>query len=402
MANGGAAALTVVLKRIDTTLLALPRPLQLAAIIATIAFMTWQSLPNVPREFTDLSRFSALRDIQQTPVYGTDTIADTYEAKVILNAPADMYTKTQLAQTLVEAETWSKAASAPYPPAVLLAEAGLYAVGHRLGIELYGMILICAAAFVGMSAWYFLQTRWYLFPLLYLNFTYFSERFVAVQDGSYLVMLVIVMGALLLARAGASACHGLIAVAIDMKLSPLFYAANLLRMPRRAAAIFIAVIVAGLVLPYFIWDNYLYIFTFHEEIKGSMGGLAAGLVFGVMFSVLLLYVQARRGFDWEERIGWGLLPMGMFLAMKMNVPRHVLILLLVPDKTGTRNIIAAIALALHALAPDTIRFGDTLSIATVLLFSALAWQLRTIGWETVREDLRRPAETLPMMFLRQR
>ncbi len=341
----------------------------------------------------------ALHTIAQPESFGTDTIADTYAARVILNDPLDMYTKAHLEQTPLEAATWTKAASAPYPPAVLLAEAGLYAAGARLGIGLYGMVLLVAIAFVGLSAYYFLQTRWYLFPVLYLNFSYFSWRFVSVQDCSYLVMLVTIMAALLLARAGRPFCHALMAVAIDMKLSPLFYVTEMIRMKRRTAVLFGAILCAGLILPWFIWDHYADIFLFHDEIKGGPGGFAAGIVFAGLFSVLLWYVESRRGFDLEERIGWGLVPFGMFLAMKMNVPRHLLILLLVPDKRGARNLIAAFSLAVPIIVPGA-RFGAALPVASVLLFGVLGWHLNAIGWDVVRHDLTHPRETLQRILAR--
>ena len=89
-----------------------------------------------------------------------------------------------------------------------------------------------------MSARYFLQTRWYLFPALYLNFVYFGERFVYVQDCSYLVVLTVLMAALHLARRGHAASHALVALATVMKLSPVvFYLANLGRMRRWDAAL---------------------------------------------------------------------------------------------------------------------------------------------------------------------
>lgn len=382
----------------DAFLMAVPKGARWALIAATLLAMAWQSLPNVPRAWVDFATVPGLRGTAQESSFGTDTIADAYESKVILNDPLDMYTKAGLPQTALEAETWSKSASAPYPPAMLLAEAGLYAIGQRTGLGLYGMILILGALFMGASAWYFLQTRWYLFPLLYLNFSYFSHRFVYVQDGSYMVMLVVIVAALLLARAGRSSCHALMAVATIMKLSPLYYLTNLPLMSRRAALLFGAVLVTGLVLPYFVWDNYAYIYLFHDELKGGRSGLVAGVGFSALFGALLWYVEARRGFDWEDRIGWGLIPFGMFLAMKMNVPRHLLILLLVPDKRGIRNAIAAFALLVPALLPGSVRFGATLPIASALLFFTLGWHLRQIGWPTVSDDCRHPRRTLRMMW----
>ena len=64
----------------------------------------------------------------------------------------------------------------------MLTAAGLYAIGEAIGIGFYGMVLLLATLFIALSLWYFLNTRWYLFPLLYLNFTYLGHRFVYVQD----------------------------------------------------------------------------------------------------------------------------------------------------------------------------------------------------------------------------
>jgi len=383
------------MSRLDAYLRARPRFIQLLCVALTLAAMVWQCLPNVPREYVDYAHVPLLRNITQPATFGTDTIADMYEAKVILNDPLDMYTKRKLEQTPLEAETWSKSASAPYPPIVLLAESALYTIGQRIGVGFYAMVLLVAALFIGLSAYYFLQTRWYLFPLLYLNFAYFGQRFVAVQDGSYLIMLLVIMAALLLARAGRPLCHLLMAIAIDMKLSPLFYVTTVPHMRRRTAVTFLLIIVVGLALPSLIRENYRYIFLFHDELKGGPSGLISGLVIGAAFSLMLWYVETRTSADLEDRIGWALIPFGMFLAMKMNVPRHLLILLLVPDKRGVRNIIAAFALLVPLILP--VRFGATLPIATVLLFGALWWRMRAIGWTTVRNDVRRPMQTLRLM-----
>lgn len=361
------------LAALDAWLLAWPRAGRCAAIAVTIAVMIALSLPKVPRPFVDYASLPLLRHISQPATYGTDTIADVYESKVVVNDVFDMYTKAKVEQTPLEAQTWSKAASAPYPPAVLLAEAGLYAVGERLGIGLYGTVLLLAIAFIGLSLWYCLRTRWYVFPLLYLNFVYFSERFVFVQDGSYLVMLVVVMAALLLARAGRGACHALMALAITMKLSPLAYAMNLPTMTRRTAAIFVAIVAAGLVLPYFVWDDYLYIYAFNDGIKGRWYSSIVAAAIAVPFACALWRVQERRGFDLEDRIGWGLVPFALFLGWKMNVARHLLIVLLVPDKRGLRSACAAVGLALPVLLPGLVRFNSALPITTVLLIAVLTW-----------------------------
>ena len=154
-------------------------------------------------------------------------------------------------------------------------------------------------------------------------------------------------------------------------------------MKRTIAVLFAVILLAGLVLPYFIWDNYFYIFRFQAALKGDRYGMIAALGYGIPFAALVWYIEVKLGFDMEDRIGWGMVPFAIFLAMKMNVPRHLLMALLIPDKRGLRNIAAAVPLALNLLLPGVFRFGSVLSIATVLLFGIVIYYLRAIGWETV-------------------
>ena len=168
-------------------------------------------------------------------------------------------------------------------------------------------------------------------------------------------------------------------------------------MPRRTAAIFAAVLFAGFVLPYFIWDDYLTIFTFHNQVKGNIYDSVAAVLLVVPFTIVLWYVETRLGFDMEDRIGWSLVPFAMFLGIKMRVARHLLIVLLVPDKRGPRNIVAAIGLALFA-ANQGIKLGAVLYITTVLLFAVLAHYLWRIGWTTVLDDARHPLRTVRLLM----
>lgn len=374
--------------RWDRWLLARPPVVRAIVLVATLAAMVATSLPKVPKPFVDYAGIPLLRSVPQPATFGTDTIADVYEARVVRHDVRDMYTKRGVDQTPLEAATWSKEASAPYPPAVLLAEAALSALGDRLGIGLYGIVLLLAITFIGMSLGYCVATRWYLFPLLYANFAYFSERFVAVQDGSYLVMLNVVMLALFAARARRAVTHLLMALAITMKLSPLFYVMTMFRMRRATAALFLGVLAAGLVLPYFLWDNYLYIFRFNDGIKGHWYDTIGAAAIAVPFGLVLWYIETRLGFDDEDRVGWGLVPFALFLGFKMNVARHLLIVLLVPDKRGPRTLAAAVGLAVPALLPGLVRFNSALPITAVLLAGVLAMDLRQIGWRQVRIDLR--------------
>ena len=373
-------------QRLDARLLAVPRRTQYLIIGATVCLMILTSLPHVPRPWLDFARVPILQWIDQPNSYGPDTIGDGYEARVVLNDPADMYTKRKVEQTPEEAAHWSKEESAPYPPAALLSEAALYALGEQTGLGFYGMVLGLACLFIALSIVYFLQTRWYLFPVLYLNFSYFSYRFVHVQDNTYLIMLVVVMAALFLVRAGRQAGHVLMAVAIAMKLSPLYYVRHLPGLKRTTAALFVAIVAAGLVLPYFIWDNYLYIYQFGNENKGDRWyDLAGALALSGPFTMLLWYADTRLRFDAEDRVGWSLVPLAIFFAVKMNSARHLMIVLLVPDKRGIRTVAAAVGLALHALFPGIIRFNSVMYIAIALLIAGLWMSLRRTGWNDVRE-----------------
>jgi hypothetical protein len=347
-----------------------------------------------------------LRNVSQPGTYGPDTIADMYGAKVVLNDVSDMYTKARLDQTPLESSTWTKEASAPYPPLLRLTHAAMLAVGDWTGVGFYGLTLALAALFIGGSAWYFLQTRWYLFPLLYLNVGYLADRLVYVQDGSYLVMLACVMAALLLARRRHRAAPLLMGVATAMKLLPLGYLRNLPRLARRspegeggmlsgAAWGFLAILVAGLILPFFIWQHYGYIYQFANERKGNDWlDIAGALLLVAPLALVLWYVEDRRGFTGEDRIGSSLVPFAMLAALLANSGRHLLIALIVPDRRAGRNIAAAAGLALHALLPDLVRLGAMTYIMAAVLCVVLACELQQLGWSAVLDDVRHPRQTL--------
>jgi len=386
------------LDSLDARLLAAPRAVRIAVILGTLAVMVAVSLPRVPRIYLDYSRLPVLNRFTQPDGYGPDSISDMYEAKVVLHDVRDMYTRAGVDETPLEAATWTKAQIAPYPPAALLAAAGLYAVGDATGVGYYGMVLALAVAFIAMSLLYFLRTRWYLFPLLYLNFSYLADRFVYVQDGSYLVMLVVVMGALLAARRGNEARHALVALATTMKLSPLYYARHVTSMRPPTALLFLAIVLAGLVLPYFLWDNYLSIYLFSLERKGDWVGMVGALGAASLVGGLLWYVETRAGFDAEDLVGWSLVPLAIFFALKLNAPRHLLLMLLVPDKRAVRNVVAAVALGLPVLLPGLVRFGSAGPIAAGLLVATLVWYLSRIGWAVVSDDLRHPLRTAAFLL----
>jgi hypothetical protein len=355
----------------DVWLLSASARVRWVVISITLVVMAVTVVPKVPRAFVDYSRWPLLAGVTQPQEFGTDTIADAYEARVVRHHLADMYTKREVEQTPLEASTWSKEASSPYPPVTLIALAALSAIGDAAGIGLYGMVSLLALLFLGASLVYFLRTRWYLFPLLYLNCGYVGQRFFSVQDGSYLVMLSLVMAALFVARRQPTAAHTLMAVAITTKLSPLYYLRHLPRMSRRAAPGVVAILAAGLVAPYVIWENYLYIFRYNSELKGDMLSAFGALALAGAFTALLFRAERRRAFDLEDLIGWSLVPMALFLAFKMNVARHLLLVLLVPDKHGLRNVAVASGLAIHAVMPGLIGINGVLPTVMVVIVGGI-------------------------------
>jgi len=351
--------------------MAAPRWARAAVIAATLAWMAAIGWSQVP------------------PQDGPDTIGDRYAAKVVVNDVSDMYTRRRLEQTPLEAATWSKEASGAYPPAMLLSFAALYMLGEAAGIGFYGAMLLVVALFLGLSLAYCWRTRWYVFPLLYGNFFYFGYRFFAVQDDSYLVMLTTIMAALMVVPRLPALAHALMALAIALKLSPLYYAKYVARMGRPTAVVFVGIVLAGLLLPVLLWENYLSLYRYHSEYKGSLPETMGGLAVAAIFTLVLSYVEERLDFDWEDRIGWSVVPFALYLAFSMNTARHLLIVLLIPDKRGVRSLALALGMLAPTLFPQWVRFNSSLAITTALLAAALVSYLDAIGWDRVRADLRR-------------
>lgn len=338
-----------------------------AIIALTLLAIVVQAAPWIPRPVIDYSQIPLLDGIDQPETFGSDTVADSYEARVVLNDVGDMYTKRKTAQTELEAHYWTPASSAPYPPVLLLTEAAMYAVsGHSLE-GFYLAVLGVAALFLALSLVYCLRTRWFLFPLLYLNFQYLGERFVWVQDCSYLIMLTVVMMALLAARTRPTITHTLMAIATTMKLSPLFYATEVFRMRRAGAVVFIGVLAAGLLVPWFLWENYLYIYSYGAALKGSSSSHLSAWLATPIIAAGVWYAGRRHNFDLEDRLGWALVPMAFYFAVYSNSARHLLLALLIPDKRVWRNIPVPIGLTLHTFFPEVVRLGSVLSISIGLL-----------------------------------
>ena len=78
---------------LDRFLLRLNRPVQYTVIAATVLQMIAVAIPNVPRAYIDYARVPLLNSIHRPETYGTDTIGNSYVAKVVLNDPFDMFTQ---------------------------------------------------------------------------------------------------------------------------------------------------------------------------------------------------------------------------------------------------------------------------------------------------------------------
>jgi hypothetical protein len=167
-------------------------------------------------------------------------------------------------------------------------------------------------------------------------------------------------------------------------------------MRRRDAVLYVGILAAGFILPYFVWENYLYIFGYSATLKGDWKSGAEAVAGVIPFALVLRYVETRLQFDWEDRVGWGLVPVSLLLALKMNVARHLLIVLLVPDKRGIRNIAAAVGLAVPVMVD--VPFNTSLGFAALVLVMGLTYYLREIGWARVRRDLQTPLRTLRELF----
>jgi len=187
----------------------------------------------------------------------------------------------------------------------------------------------------------------------------------------------------------------MMAVATVMKFLPLSYARYLPRMRRRTAWTYAAILAAGLVVPWFIWDDYLYIYQFASDRKGNdWRDIGGALLLVAPFTLAVWYVEERMRFAEEERIGWSLVPFALLVGLLTNSGRHLLIALIVPDRHAGRNLAAVAGLTLYSLLPGVVRLGSLVYITTAVLCVVIAVYLDRIGWQIVRDDLRHPWRTL--------
>ena len=113
---------------------------------------------------------------------------------------------------------------------------------------------------------------------------------------------------------------------------------------------------------------------------------------------MVWYVEWRLDFDWEDRIGWSVVPVGLLLSISLNAFRHLALVLLVPDKRGARTVAGSLGLGAQYFLPASYGTGAVTYVIAGLLGVVLASYLARIGWNTIRGDLRHPGRSLAAML----
>ena len=359
-------------------------------LIVTILFIAFSRIQMVPREYANIG------DIQIREDIGTDFIADNYTAKVALNDPFDIYTKNSLNQTEQEAQTWTKEESSPYPPLAIYHITTIYKIGDILGIGFYGVVISLELILIIMVFLYFIKTNWYLIPIVYLNF-YLAHRFWWVGDATYLLVLIYIMMALFTVKKYKTISISLMAIATIIKFSPIYYIKNIFTMKKHQWILYISILVIGLILPFIIYKNYSYIYTFNSE--KSEGFLLPFIVAG-SFSIALCYIEYRMKFNDEDIIGWASIPFAIFTVLSTYAVRHLLLLLIIPDKRGYRNIALLILIHLR-LIMDKFDFDNRIiAWSSIICFLIIFMHMFIeIGLEKIISDIKNPILLIKKMVL---
>jgi hypothetical protein len=171
-------------------------------------------------------------------------------------------------------------------------------------------------------------------------------------------------------------------------------------------------LLAGFVLPLFVFENYRYFYGFHATrdigpmVKalaavGVSGAHAAGLaaaagwvlplVGGGAFSLVLLYAQMKLDFTWEDRIGWAAVPFSLLFSLRMLSMRTLFEAMAIPDRRRTRSlwvfVMGLVDMALRASGVRTIVRDGVWDLFGLLgLFLIARHWLRQIGYEAIRAD----------------
>jgi hypothetical protein len=408
--------MTSALARLDAWLLARPKSVRALVLGLTLLFALLARFSYVPVAYHDFGALNAGSE------YGNDYYSDSYGARTVYNHPSDMYTRRLTEQTPAETY-WPKRSVAPYPPAALLLLAGVHALGEATGVGLYGVLMALDTLLLGLMLSYALRTRWYLFPLVQLN-VFLAYRYWGIGSCNGLLVVLCLMLGVFVARAKPVLGTLLGVFATCLKLTPVFFLTNFLRFRRRAQVLAALMLFAGFVLPFFLLENYRYIYGFHATrdigpivtLLSGLGldgpfttGLAAALgwilplALAAAFSLVFLYAQLKLDFSWEDRIGWAAVPFSLLFSLRMLSMRTLFEAMAIPDARVVRSLwvfgMGLVDMALRALeVRRMVRDGvwDVFGCLGMLLICR-HW-LAQIGAEEIRADWQRRRELLPRLF----
>ncbi|MEM3342578.1 MAG: hypothetical protein QW728_07785 [Thermoplasmata archaeon] len=284
-----------------------------------------------------------------------DFAADTYESRVFLNDYRDAYTKTQIEPRWPENSYFAKPECAPYPPVLLVVLSAIYygMGGDAVDFYYFSIAFEFITALV-LLLYCLMEDRIVPFICYYLNpvsiwfFGYFWHF-------TMTIFLFFIFSGMTLYRAGFKRAGMFFAgTAIAAKLFNIFLLAQ-----HRVKWIWLtwSAVILGLVVPYFIFDNYLSIFTFHSQrgLRFLMDsftftggkylaiGLIALLYIGTIGVCLMIKrLEILRNYNTLEIMAGSMLPFAFLMGIQVASNYYILMAMMLPTREVRRNILCFI------------------------------------------------------------
>ena len=297
-----------------------------------------------------------------------DFYADTYVAKVILNDPFDMYTKEKLNQTSQEQNKWTKEKSSPYPPLALFLLTGLYIIGEVTGAGFWITAISIEFLLVILIGILCYKSKYdKMYPFLVLN-PFIVWRVWHMADTTYLLMVSLVTIAFFTCLKNKNSITAfLMACAVSIKFVPVYIYRAIFKLHPKSRWLLVVIPAVFLILPYFIFDNYLYIYTFHSG-RNILPFFLQVVVMGIFF-LELIYMERKLEFELIDILGYSLLPLSLFTTMKIGYWKYIIWALIIPDRRYYRILFGAglTALWMMPLRLSRIEFALLTSLAVLLL-----------------------------------
>ncbi|MEM3342535.1 MAG: hypothetical protein QW728_07570 [Thermoplasmata archaeon] len=313
------------------------------------------------------------------PPYFIDLYADSYEARVILNDPLDMYTKSlpitekestcegqRLGTPEFPDKPWTKEDCAPYPPLALAGIALAFAAGGESFSGFYNIQVQLEIVFALFVLLYALQTRRYLiFPLYFLSpFTVFmfwkeSHMSFLVSDFFFLIGLILLESK----REGSAFIAMGLSAATKFLNAPMALLTNRLSL-RNRWLYFVIPLFIFLILPVLIFDNYLYIFQ-----RGSDRPVLAPLLTLLCLGELIFFEFFTSPKKYlNDVMGFSMLPSAIYFTLSKDfiAPNYYLLVLSLPDRRYYRNILSFLLACVFAVENDIM--GTLSALLVIPLF----------------------------------